>query len=97
MDPNRTENEGLWDWNLVSNRVHFSPRWIALVGCDAHEIGGTQEAWLQRVHPEDLSLVTRTIETHLADGSSDLTSLTECFTPTARTVGCRAVRWSAEC
>ena len=71
MDPNRTENEGLWDWNLVSNRVHFSPRWIALVGCDAHEIGGTQEAWLQRVHPEDLSLVTRTIETHLADGSSD--------------------------
>ena len=71
IDPNRTENEGLWDWNLVSNRVHFSPRSIALVGCDAHEIGGTQEAWLQRVHPEDLSLVTRTIETHLADGSSD--------------------------
>jgi len=71
MDPNRTENEGLWDWNLVSNRIHFSPRWIALVGCDAHEIGGTQEAWLQRVHPEDLSLVSRTIETQLADGSND--------------------------
>jgi diguanylate cyclase (GGDEF)-like protein/PAS domain S-box-containing protein len=71
MDPNRTENEGLWDWNLVSNRIHFSPRWIALVGCDAHEIGGTQETWLQRVHPEDRSLVTCAIETHLADGSSD--------------------------
>jgi len=71
MDPNRTENEGLWDWNLVSNRVHFSPRWIALVGCDAHQIAGTQETWLQRVHPEDRTLVNHTIETHLADGSSD--------------------------
>src|SRR5688572_819947 len=67
----RRESEGLWDWNLVSNRIHFSPRWISLVGCKEHEVGSTHAAWLQRVHPEDRSEVSRVIESHLADGPGE--------------------------
>jgi diguanylate cyclase (GGDEF)-like protein/PAS domain S-box-containing protein len=64
----RGDSEGLWDWNLASNRIHFSPRWISMVGCEEHEVGNTPEEWLQRVHPEDLSQVQREIHAHLAEG-----------------------------
>ena len=65
------DNEALWDWNLVTNRIHFSPRWISLVGCEEHEVGSTREAWLQRIHPEELSRVSRAIEAHLAKGPDE--------------------------
>jgi diguanylate cyclase (GGDEF)-like protein len=67
----RRDHEGLWDWNLVSNRIHFSPGWIALVGCQDHEIGSTPEEWLQRVHPDDGNQLLRDIETARADGTCD--------------------------
>jgi hypothetical protein len=28
----RGDSEALWDWNLESDRIHFSPRWMALAG-----------------------------------------------------------------
>jgi diguanylate cyclase (GGDEF)-like protein len=58
----RVDREGLWDWNLQSDRIHFSPRWIALVGCEDHEIGATPEEWFQRVHPDDSAQLVREIE-----------------------------------
>ena len=64
----RVDSEGLWDWNLASDRIHFSPRWISLVGCEDHEIGNTPEEWLLRVHPEDLDQVLREIEVARAQG-----------------------------
>ncbi len=64
----RGQGEGLWDWNLASNRIHFSPGWLYLVGCDEHEVGTTHQAWLQRVHPEDLSQVAQAVDAALANG-----------------------------
>ena len=65
----RRESEGLWDWNLVSNRIHFSPGWMSLVGCLDHEIGNTPEEWFQRVHPEDSDLLARDIDTVKGEGT----------------------------
>ncbi len=47
------EIDGLWDWNLQTNRIHFSPRWASMVGCDGQEIGNTPDEWFCRIHPED--------------------------------------------
>jgi diguanylate cyclase (GGDEF)-like protein/PAS domain S-box-containing protein len=58
----RVDSEALWDWNLESGRIHFSPSWIALLGCEDHDISGTPEDWLQRVHPEDSAQLVREIE-----------------------------------
>ncbi len=65
------ECEGLWDWNLKSNRIHFSPGWISLVGCQDHEVGNTPEDWFQRVHPEDSDQLLRDIEAVRAEGPCD--------------------------
>jgi diguanylate cyclase (GGDEF)-like protein/PAS domain S-box-containing protein len=72
MDPydlaTRGDSDGLWDWNLASNRVHFAPRWIAMVGCEEHEVGHSPDEWLERVHPEDRPEVSREIDAHLEAG-----------------------------
>ena len=65
----RGDTEGLWEWNLASDRIHFSARWISLVGSEEHEIGNTPEEWLQRLHPEDRDTVLREIETARKDGA----------------------------
>jgi diguanylate cyclase (GGDEF)-like protein/PAS domain S-box-containing protein len=58
----RVDSEALWDWNLKSDRIHFSPRWIALLGGDDHEVGSTPDEWFERVHPDDRAQLTREIE-----------------------------------
>ena len=67
----RGDHAGLWDWNLATNRVHFSPRWISMVGSDEHQLGNTPDAWLRRVHPDDIGEVRRQIDAHLAGGACE--------------------------
>jgi diguanylate cyclase (GGDEF)-like protein len=68
MGPRHTrlhDSEGLWDWNLVSNRIHYSPRWLALVGCSEEQLTNTRADWLRRVHPDELADLERTLEAQL--------------------------------
>ncbi len=67
---NEANNGGLWDWNLATNRVHYSPRWISMLGCQEHELGNTPEDWLKRIHPEDLDQVKRALDAQAASASS---------------------------
>src|SRR2546427_4300658 len=46
----RGSNDGLWDWNLPANVVHFSPRWKAMLGCEEGEIGDRPEEWINGIH-----------------------------------------------
>lgn len=66
-------NNGLWDWDLASNRVHFSARWHSILGFEAGSCGTTPEEWFKRVHPADIEQVRRTLDTCLADGSLQFT------------------------
>jgi two-component system sensor histidine kinase/response regulator len=59
-------NDGLWDWNLHTNEVYFSPRWKSMLGCAEHEIGSSPNAWFELVHAEDLTRVKADIAAHLA-------------------------------
>jgi diguanylate cyclase (GGDEF)-like protein/PAS domain S-box-containing protein len=66
----RGANDGLWDWNLKSNEIYFSPRWKSMLGYEEEEIGSSPEEWFQRVHPEDLQRVREAMTAHLEGGTS---------------------------
>ncbi|MFN8073904.1 MAG: EAL domain-containing protein [Kineosporiaceae bacterium] len=59
-------NDGMWDWNLDTGAVYYSARWKALLGFAEHEIAGTAQEWLSRVHPEDRPAVDHALAQHLA-------------------------------
>lgn len=58
-------NDGLWDWNLLTNEVHFSSRWKGLLGYSEEEIGTDIEEWFSRIHPDDSQQVKIEINSHL--------------------------------
>ena len=62
----RGANDGLWDWNLQKDQIHYSPRWKSMLGYEECEIGNSPEEWLTRVHPEDLAQVKADITAHLS-------------------------------
>ncbi|MDP3774142.1 MAG: EAL domain-containing protein [Gemmatimonadales bacterium] len=65
----RGGNDGLWDWNLVTNEVYYSARWKSMLGYSEAEVGGGPEAWLSRVHPDDLGRVKADLGAHREDRS----------------------------
>lgn len=44
---------GLWDWDLATNRVYFSPEWKRQLGYDEHELDDRFEVFEERLHPDD--------------------------------------------
>ncbi len=70
----RGANDGLWDWNLLSNEAYWSPRWKAMLGHDDEEVGSSPDEWFNRVHPEDDVRVRSALKAHLEDGSSNFES-----------------------
>src|SRR5881296_4732770 len=60
----RGSNDGLWDWNVLTNFVHYSPRWKAMLGCQEGEVGGTPEEWFDRIHDADRERVKQEIAAH---------------------------------
>jgi diguanylate cyclase (GGDEF)-like protein/PAS domain S-box-containing protein len=61
----RGANDGLWDWDLRSDRIFFSPRWTGMLGFGESEIGDAPREWFDRVHPEDLPRLRSEICAHL--------------------------------
>ena len=61
----RAANDGLWDWNLITNVTYYSPRWKDGLGYEENEIGNDPEEWFNRIHPEDIARVKADINAHL--------------------------------
>src|SRR5467141_1775994 len=60
----RGSNDGLWDWSLSANVVHFSSRWKAMLGYQEDQIGDRPEEWFDRIHDADRERVKKEISAH---------------------------------
>jgi len=61
----RGANDGLWDWDLKTNRIYYSPRWKSMLGCGENEISDSPDEWFNRIHPEDVEQTRIALQNHL--------------------------------
>ncbi|MEM7027561.1 MAG: PAS domain S-box protein, partial [Pseudomonadota bacterium] len=60
-------SDGLWDWDLTSNQIYFSPRWKSMLGYEENEISASVEQFTDLLHPDD---VEKTFQ-HIDDFQND--------------------------
>jgi PAS domain S-box-containing protein len=61
----RASQEGVWDWDLETNAVWFSPRWKEMLGYAESEIEPHFSAWERLLHPDDKARVREDLEAAL--------------------------------
>lgn len=59
-------NDGIWDWNVKTNEVFFSPRWKEMLGYAENEITNSVNAWSKLIHPDDAAAVAQALQEHLS-------------------------------
>ena len=47
-------SDGLWDWNLISNEIYYSPRWKSILGYEDHELPNDFSVWEKLTDSEDV-------------------------------------------
>lgn len=62
--------DGVFDWDLVSSRIYFSPKWKKQAGYSDDEIKSDPDEWLRLIDPSDLD----TVKTHIASHLEGLTA-----------------------
>ncbi len=58
--------DGVWDWNIQTNDVYFSPQWKQILGFTDDELPSSVNEWASRVHPDDMRWVSTELRRHMA-------------------------------
>jgi len=59
-------NDGIWDWDLQNDTVHFDPLYYTMAGYEVNEFPHLLEEFRKRVHPDDVEKVFGNAEDHLS-------------------------------
>ena len=68
----RGSNDGLWDWDLKTDEVYYSPRWKTILGYDEYEVLDSPEAWTDVIHASDIAQFRADLALHLAGKNDNL-------------------------
>lgn len=58
-------DEGVWDWDVETGQIYFSPRWKEMLGYAVEDIKDDILEWDRRLHPQDKRRVYETISHYL--------------------------------
>lgn len=65
-------DSGIWDWDIRTDSVYYSPRWKSMIGYEDHQIGNTRSEWEDRIHQDDRDHTLATMKRYLEGESSEL-------------------------
>ncbi len=63
----RGSTDGLWDWNVITSDVYYSPRMKELLGYTDDEFPNVFASFETRLHPDDHDWVLEAVNSHLRD------------------------------
>ncbi len=55
-------NVGVWDWDVAGDYYYASPIYYTMLGYPPHEGLANRHEWLERLHPDDRSLVMEKVQ-----------------------------------
>ena len=56
-------NDGLWDWDLISDEVYYSPRWLSMLGYKEGELSSNLQTLKELCTAKDVEKVMKTLDT----------------------------------
>ena len=61
--------DGIWDWDLETDVVYYSPRWLDLLGLTPEQALPGPATWLDRIESDDQTGLRKALQAHL-DGET---------------------------
>lgn len=58
-------NDGIWDWDIRTDQIYFSPRWKEMLGYEDYEISNHFHEFENRIHPKDHDWAMQVITDYL--------------------------------
>jgi PAS domain S-box-containing protein len=56
---------GIWDWDLDSDDIYFSPRYYTMLGYEPGELPMVKETWTGLIHPEDRERIVPLVDDYV--------------------------------
>ena len=60
--------DGVWDWDMATDKVYYSSRWKSLLGYAEEDIGDSIEEWRRLTVPEDFDKTFGGVRQHIETG-----------------------------
>ncbi len=70
----KATNDGISDWDLLSGRIYFSPRWSEIVGYSLRENEENISVWLEKIHCDDLERIRNEMQRTIASKHENITT-----------------------
>jgi PAS domain S-box-containing protein len=58
-------DQGMWQWDIISNTTKYSYNWAGMLGYTIEEIDHTFDFWQKNVHPEDIDKVEKNLKNYV--------------------------------
>jgi diguanylate cyclase (GGDEF)-like protein/PAS domain S-box-containing protein len=62
-------SDGIWDWDIRSNEIHYSARWKTMLGWTDGDVGKSPDEWFRRIHADDSAEFRVILNAHLEGAS----------------------------